>query len=127
MAAIGPMAPQPSLALAIAFIFIMAPVLRPASIHEAKPYALELREKLSGPINRQDIQLYLRSKGLQASEMTRRRLCSMDAMQGSAPCTLREAIITELTEYEPELRAIIASEGFIDRIISSHARVAGIG
>ena len=110
MVAIGPMAPQPSLALTIAFICTMAPVLRPASIQEAKPFALELREKLSGPIKPSDIQLYLRSNGLQASKMTRRTLCSMDAMQGSAPCTLRAASSAELTEHEPELPAIFASE-----------------
>ena len=92
MAAIGTMAPQPSrVFVAIALIFTMAPVLRLASFDEAKPYALELRGTLSGPISRQDIQLYLRCKGLQASEQTRRSLCAMDAMQSSAVYHMSDA------------------------------------
>ena len=84
VAAIGPMAPPPSPVFrALAFIFSMAPILRVASIKEAKPHALELRGLLSGPINRQDLQLYLRSKGLRASEQTRCSICAMDAMQCS--------------------------------------------
>ena len=42
VAAIGPMAPQPSLVfVVIELISTMAPVLRAASIDEAKPYALD--------------------------------------------------------------------------------------
>ena len=128
VAAIGPMAPSLSPVFrALAFIFSMAPILRVASIEEAKPHAVELRGLLSGSINRQDLQLYLRSKGLRASEQTRCSICAMDAMQDSSSCTLREANSSDLTELLPDLRAIFAFEGIIDPArIDLYLRMRGL-
>ena len=58
---------------------------------------------LSGPIKRQDIQLYLRSKGVQASERTRRSLCAMDGMQSSAACTWSPGLELLLGEQSPSI------------------------